>query len=108
MEQSRAGIKVCTRARHACFIRFPPASAGDVWHVAVDGLPAQGVLYGYKLAGPGSRFKPHTVMLDPYAPLVEGRKEFGKRDAIEDFKPTVRLHRDAGPTKSCRTLELWS
>ncbi|MEW5299319.1 MAG: hypothetical protein WDW36_002345 [Sanguina aurantia] len=62
---------------------------GDVWHIAVDGLPAQGVLYGYKLAGPGKRFKPNTVMLDPYAPLVEGRKEFGKRDAIEDFRPTV-------------------
>lgn len=63
-----------------------------MWHIAVDGLPAQGVLYGYKLAGPGNRFKPNTVMLDPYAPLVEGRKEFGKRDAIEDFKPTVRSH----------------
>jgi isoamylase len=55
---------------------------GDIWHVIVEGLPASGVLYGYRVGGPqgwdqGHRFDSSTVLLDPYAKLVSGRKYFG-------------------------------
>jgi len=64
---------------------------GDVWHVALEGLPGSGVCYGYKVAGEGGwdtgmRWEPKRVLLDPYAPLVSGRRRFGARDAGEDFK----------------------
>ena len=29
------------------------------------------------------------MLLDPYAPYVSGRREFAKRDAIEQFQPQV-------------------
>lgn len=77
--------------KEGCINRACLPHAGDVWHIAVEGLPGQGVLYGYKISGPGNRFNSSTVMLDPYAPLVEGRKEFGKRDSIEDFKQEVSV-----------------
>lgn len=35
------------------------------------------------------RWDPSKVLLDPYAPLVNGRRVFGKRDAIEQFKGRV-------------------
>ncbi|GAQ84892.1 isoamylase [Klebsormidium nitens] len=57
----------------------------NVWHVAVKDLPKKGVLYGYKVSGEGGwetglRWSPDTVLLDPYAKLVEGRRYFGQRD----------------------------
>ncbi|KAK9116253.1 hypothetical protein Sjap_015200 [Stephania japonica] len=47
-----------------------------------NGLPRQGVLYGYRIDGPrgweqGHRYDNNDVLLDPYAKLVEGRKYFG-------------------------------
>lgn len=64
---------------------------GDVWHVALEGLPWSKVAYAYKVAGSGGwetgqRWDPSRPLLDPYAPLVSGRRVFGKRDAIEQFK----------------------
>ncbi|XP_062193445.1 isoamylase 3, chloroplastic isoform X2 [Phragmites australis] len=55
---------------------------GDIWHVSVEGLPASGVLYGYRINGPrgweqGHRFDSSVILLDPYAKLVSGRKYFG-------------------------------
>ncbi|RLM86845.1 isoamylase 3, chloroplastic [Panicum miliaceum] len=55
---------------------------GDIWHVSVEGLPASGVLYGYRINGPqgwqqGHRFDDSVILLDPYAKLVSGRKYFG-------------------------------
>ncbi|KAG0494670.1 hypothetical protein HPP92_005664 [Vanilla planifolia] len=55
---------------------------GDVWHVCVEGLPESGVLYGYRVDGPqgwdqGHRYDVGTVLLDPYAKLVSGRRIFG-------------------------------
>ncbi|XP_006660725.2 isoamylase 3, chloroplastic [Oryza brachyantha] len=55
---------------------------GDIWHVLVEGLPASGVLYGYRVDGPqgwdqGHRFDNSAILLDPYAKLVSGRKYFG-------------------------------
>uniref|UniRef100_A0A0E0M292 Glycosyl hydrolase family 13 catalytic domain-containing protein n=1 Tax=Oryza punctata TaxID=4537 RepID=A0A0E0M292_ORYPU len=55
---------------------------GDIWHVTVEGLPASGVLYGYRVGGPqgwdqGHRFDSSAVLLDPYAKFVSGRKYFG-------------------------------
>lgn len=65
---------------------------GDTWHVCVEDLPHSGVLYGYKVDGPqgweaGHRFSPSAILLDPYAPLVEGRRRWG--DAREKFAPPV-------------------
>jgi hypothetical protein len=37
----------------------------------------------------GLRWEPNRVLLDPYAPYVSGRREFAKRDAIEQFQPQV-------------------
>ncbi|GJM98539.1 hypothetical protein PR202_ga15562 [Eleusine coracana subsp. coracana] len=58
---------------------------GDIWHVLVEGLPASGVLYGYRIDGPkgweqGHRFDNSVILLDPYAKLVSGRKFFGVDD----------------------------
>ena len=35
------------------------------------------------------RWDSSRVLLDPYAPLVSGRRRFGKRDAIENFQGKV-------------------
>ncbi|KAH0460240.1 hypothetical protein IEQ34_010903 [Dendrobium chrysotoxum] len=55
---------------------------GDIWHICVEGLPDSDVLYGYRVDGPrgwdqGHRFDINTILLDPYAKLVSGRKIFG-------------------------------
>lgn len=64
---------------------------GTVWHVLVEGLPGSGVTYGYKVNGGGDwstgcRWEPNKVLLDPYAPLVFGRKRWAKRDEFEQFQ----------------------
>ncbi|KAK9829065.1 hypothetical protein WJX72_003715 [[Myrmecia] bisecta] len=73
-------------------IPLDPAAhrTGDIWHVAVAGLPSSGVLYGYKVDGEGGwetghRWYPDKVLIDPYAPLVKGRAKFGERDEFESF-----------------------
>eukprot|EP00850_Spirogloea_muscicola_P014357 SM000102S09215 [mRNA] locus=s102:296863:303330:+ [translate_table: standard] len=65
---------------------------GNVWHVAVHGVPLRGVVYGYKIDGPqgweaGHRYNGKQVLLDPYAKLVEGRRMFG--DASNKFEPSL-------------------
>ncbi|OIW21837.1 hypothetical protein TanjilG_12946 [Lupinus angustifolius] len=45
-------------------------------------LPRSNVLYGYRIDGPqdwgkGHRFDSSTVLVDPYAKLIEGRRYFG-------------------------------
>lgn len=55
---------------------------GDVWHICVEDLPCDGVLYGYRIDGPrewqqGHRFDSSILLVDPYAKLVEGRRFFG-------------------------------
>jgi isoamylase len=70
----------------------------DVWCVALVGLPRVGVGYGYRVDGrpsPTSRFSPSTLLLDPYAPLVDGRRRFGVRDAAERHVPGVGATRFA-------------
>lgn len=47
-----------------------------------QGLPRSNVLYGYRMDGPrnwneGHRFDGSTILIDPYAKLVEGRRVFG-------------------------------
>ncbi|KAL3138098.1 Isoamylase 3, chloroplastic [Trebouxia sp. C0009 RCD-2024] len=64
---------------------------GHVWHVLVEGLPLSGVLYGYKVQGEGGwetggRWCNNDLLLDPYAPLISGRRRFGVRDEIEEFE----------------------
>ncbi len=65
-----------------------------MWHIALEGLPASGVCYGYKVNGDGGyetglRWHPNRVLIDPYAPLMSGRRHFGKREPIEHFKAMV-------------------
>lgn len=68
---------------------------GDAWHVTASGCPKQGVLYGVRVFGEGGwetgeRWDPERVLLDPYTPLVSGRRVFGQRDELEEFQPNVR------------------
>ncbi|KAL6757880.1 isoamylase, starch debranching enzyme [Haematococcus lacustris] len=76
------------------FITELPLSSktGDVWHIALEGLPGSGITYGYKVAGDGGwetglRWYPQRVLVDPYAPLLSGRRVFGQRDPVEQFRP---------------------
>ena len=55
-----------------------------------QGIPLSNVLYSFRVDGPrgwekGHRFDPSLLLLDPYAPLVEGRRLFG--DASEKTAP---------------------
>ncbi|KAJ6391466.1 hypothetical protein OIU77_025446 [Salix suchowensis] len=55
---------------------------GDVWHICIEDLPRDDVLYGYKIDGPrdwrqGHRFDSSIMLIDPYAKLVDGRRFFG-------------------------------
>jgi isoamylase len=68
--------------------------AGDVWHVAVQGLPGSGVCYAVRVSGNGGwdtgyRWDKSRLLLDPRAPLVAGRKAWGKRDDFEEFQTNV-------------------
>ena len=67
---------------------------GDVWHIALEGLPGSRICYGYKVSGDGGwdtgmRWYPDRVLVDPYAPLLNGRRFFGRRDGIEHFTSGV-------------------
>ena len=69
---------------------------GDVWAATVVGLPLKGVGYAFRVDGPNpaggktpNRWSPDTLLLDPYAPLVDSRSRFGVRDAREAFVPLV-------------------
>ncbi|KIZ03733.1 glycogen operon protein GlgX [Monoraphidium neglectum] len=64
---------------------------GDVWHVALEGLPGSGVLYGYRVLGQGGwdtgyRWDSKSILLDPRAPLVAGRDKWGVREPLERFE----------------------
>jgi len=66
------------------------ARTGEVWHILVEGIPMTGVRYGFKVNGDGgwetgARWEPEAVLLDPYAPLVEGRQRFADRSSGEGF-----------------------
>ncbi|WP_152053648.1 glycogen debranching protein GlgX [Tautonia marina] len=60
---------------------------GDIWHLFVEGLP-NGTLYNYRADGPyrpdkdGSRFNPHKVLLDPYAPAISGDFDWNDGDPL--------------------------
>mmetsp|Transcript_63876 Transcript_63876/g.202119 ORF Transcript_63876/g.202119 Transcript_63876/m.202119 type:complete len:767 (+) Transcript_63876:388-2688(+) len=68
----------------------PCQRTGDHWHVQVEGLARCGPRYSYRVGGPsdhnrGFRFDTNLLNLDPYAPLVAGRRTFGQRDENEGF-----------------------
>ncbi|KAK1257498.1 hypothetical protein QJS04_geneDACA023090 [Acorus gramineus] len=55
---------------------------GDMAYLCGEDLPRCGVLYGYRIDGPrewkkGHRFDSNNILLDPYAKLVESRRNFG-------------------------------
>src|SRR5690348_109110 len=53
---------------------------GDHWHVLVGGLPAA-FTYGWRVdgpAGPGNRFNPDLVLLDPSATALSGGAVWGR------------------------------
>ena len=67
-----------------------------MWHGLVKGLPKKGILYAYKVEGEGGweqghRWDATKLCLDPYAPLIEGRRRFGQRDEVEQYRPKVWL-----------------
>jgi glycogen operon protein len=54
---------------------------GDHWHVRVVGLPPA-FCYGWRVdgpAGPGNRFDPNTVLLDPAATALSDSARWGER-----------------------------
>ena len=66
-----------------------------MWHGLVQKLPKKGILYAYKVEGEGGweqghRWDPTKLCIDPYAPLIEGRRRFGLRDEVEQFRNKVR------------------
>lgn len=71
------------------------SAAGDVWHLEVKDCPQSGILYGFRVFGEGGwetghRWDPKRVLLDPYSPLVDGRRQFGVREQREQYKKGVR------------------
>ncbi|KAF8065538.1 ISA3 [Scenedesmus sp. PABB004] len=69
----------------------PMNKTGDVWHVAVEGLPSSGVWYALRVAGKGGwdsgyRWDSKRLLLDPRAPLVAGRDTWATRDEREWFE----------------------
>ena len=67
-------------------------AGGGVWAAALGGLPLAGVGYAFRVSGPPSpttRWAPEALLLDPRAPLVDGRAAFGVRDEREAFVPGV-------------------
>lgn len=73
----------------------------------VTNCPRTEILYGVRVYGDGGwdvghRWDPTRVLLDPYAPLVSGRRVFGERDSNEQFKLEVHpllLQHGLEPTK---------
>ena len=101
------GVNFAVRAPHAAHVRLclhePETDRvlrefemvrhadGETWTLQVRSLPPAGALYSYRVAGRGAReegfrWAPDKHLLDPYAPLVEGRREWGVRDATEHFR----------------------
>ena len=79
----------------------PAHRSGDVWHGLVKKLPRKGILYAYKVEGEGGweqghRWDPTKLCIDPYAPLIEGRRRFGQRDEVEQFRTKVRVRHGSG------------
>ena len=77
--------------QHTISVSPPPIYKGDVWHVALEGLPGSGVLYAFRVEGDGGwetgyRWAPDRALLDPRAPLVAGRRAWRERDALERFE----------------------
>jgi pullulanase/glycogen debranching enzyme len=67
----------------------------NIWHVEAKGCPHKGILYGVRVTGSGGwetghRWDSEKILLDPYTPLVSGRRFFGVRDEVEQFKEMVR------------------
>lgn len=61
------------------------------WFLQVSARLSAFCCWPFRISGTGGwesgdRWDAKRILLDPYAPLVEGRKRFGVRDAEEDFK----------------------
>eukprot|EP00898_Chlorokybus_atmophyticus_P006597 jgi/Chlat1/6939/Chrsp52S06606 len=68
---------------------------GNVWHICLEGMPLRGLRYSYRVGGEGGwdkghRWDPSALLLDPYAPLVEGRRVFNE-GGIQPFFGTFAL-----------------
>ncbi len=55
---------------------------GDIWHIRLHGLPLSW-RYGFRVGGPsaperGLRFRPDTILLDPYARALTGGSNWGE------------------------------
>ena len=71
---------------HACLHNIPQARA-----LGEKGGPENRMLYGVRVFGKGGwdtlhRWDSSKILLDPYAPLVYGRKKFGTRDEVEQYE----------------------
>jgi len=67
---------------------------GDVWSALVPGLAKKGVLYAYRVDGPGGwetgyRWTPERLLLDPYAKHVSSRQRWATRDDKEQYQPEL-------------------
>ena len=66
-------------------LEVPMKRTGNAWHVCLtSGAPKKGARYGYRCRGnggweTGARWEDARVLMDPYAPLVEARRQvFGE------------------------------
>jgi glycogen operon protein len=88
------------RERPIAEIPLDPAQhrTGDVWHVLVEGLPAD-ILYAYRVYGPwapksGHLFDSTAILLDPYARAISGGQRWGVPD-VPQGQSHGRLSRKA-------------
>ena len=90
------GMKLCLfTAGNEPIVELDMQRTDDTWHVEAQGCPHSGVLYGVRVFGKGGwdtghRWDDTKVLLDPYTPLISGRRVFGVRDEVEQYKKGVR------------------
>eukprot|EP00775_Hariotina_reticulata_P012445 gene12445-12582_t len=85
------GMKLVLKSADDKRQEIPMNKDGDVWHVAVEGLPSSGVEYALRVEGHGGwdsgyRWDKSRLLLDPRAPLVSGRRTWGQREEREEFQ----------------------
>ena len=103
-----------TALAHAPSMRIPLDAAvnktGDTWHVRLDNVPRGGgsgggglVRYGFMVSGDtgvetGDRWHSDRVMVDPYAPLVDGRRVFGAASPSQSSPFHLNVRRSVSET----------
>jgi isoamylase len=73
---------------------------GDHWHIRVEGLPATGFRYGWRVDGPvgdGHRYDPSQILLDPCSPLLSDGAVWGAACEVDRHRTSRRSLYFRGP-----------